>query len=60
MQIIQVKPGADRQALALIAKHMGLRVGIQGGMQVMIADSAENRGKISKELVKAFNGAPQQ
>lgn len=44
MQIIQIKPGADRQALALIAKHMGLRVGIQGGMQVMIAETAkENR-----------------
>ncbi len=43
MQIIQVKPGADRQALALISRHMGLRVGIQGGMQVMIAETTKEK-----------------
>lgn len=39
MQIVQVKPGTDRQALADMARYMGMRVGIQGGMQVLIADS---------------------
>ena len=41
MLIINVKPGVDQQALSDMARHYGLRVGIQGGMQVLIADSSK-------------------
>lgn len=40
MQIIRVSPGADRAALSDMARHCGMRVGIQGSMQVLIADSS--------------------
>lgn len=50
MQVAQVKPGVNQQALEDMARHMGMQVGLQGGIQVLYSEHSHKTARDGAHL----------